>query len=94
MPDTASIMLSHLTSALHEARVFPPPKAFSTHAHISSLASYRKLYRESIAHPDTFCTLPMLSSSCARQTDFAPIAEHLFLRSTIQSSHFSKITQR
>jgi len=41
----------HLTSVSHELRVFPPPKAFSTHAHISSLASYRKLYRESIAHP-------------------------------------------
>src|SRR5437667_718458 len=43
-----------ITSVLHEARVFQPPKEFSKRAHIKSLAQYRKLYNESIKSPDRF----------------------------------------
>jgi acetyl-CoA synthetase len=34
--------------------VFPPAKAFAKSARIASLATYRKLYKESIASPDKF----------------------------------------
>src|ERR1041384_2404732 len=43
-----------ITSVLHENRVFKPSKEFSAHAHIKSLAQYRKLYNESIRSPDKF----------------------------------------
>ena len=43
-----------ITSVLHEKRVFPPTKGFSSRAHIKSLAQYRKLYNESIKSPDRF----------------------------------------
>ncbi|HXT41794.1 MAG TPA: acetate--CoA ligase [Candidatus Angelobacter sp.] len=46
--------LSAITSVLHEKRVFPPSKEFSKRARISSLAQYRKLYRESIRSPEKF----------------------------------------
>ncbi len=44
----------NLTSMLHEERVFPPSKDFSSKAHIKSLAHYRKLYQESIQNPEKF----------------------------------------
>src|SRR5947208_2621203 len=43
-----------ITSVLHEKRVFPPTREFSSRAHIKSLAQYRKLYNESIKSPDRF----------------------------------------
>src|SRR5438874_8843138 len=43
-----------ITSVLHEKRVFPPTKEFSSRAHIKSLAQYRKLYNESIKSPEKF----------------------------------------
>ncbi len=43
-----------IESVLHEERVFPPPKEFVRRAHIGSLAQYRKLYRDSVEHPDKF----------------------------------------
>ncbi|HVM50834.1 MAG TPA: acetate--CoA ligase, partial [Candidatus Acidoferrum sp.] len=43
-----------IESILQEKRVFPPAKAFAKNAHVQSLAQYRKLYRESIDHPETF----------------------------------------
>src|SRR5437773_3213407 len=43
-----------ITSVLREERVFPPPKDFSSRAHIKSLAQYRKLYNESIRSPEKF----------------------------------------
>src|SRR5438309_1820133 len=43
-----------ITSFLHEKRVFPPTKEFSSRAHIKSLAQYRKLYNESIKSPEKF----------------------------------------
>src|SRR5437016_6060841 len=43
-----------ITSVLHEKRVFPPTKEFSRHAHVKSLAQYRRLYNESIRAPDRF----------------------------------------
>ena len=45
---------TNIESVLQETRVFPPPKAFSRRAHLTSLAQYRKLYRESVASPDKF----------------------------------------
>src|SRR5262245_7175672 len=43
-----------ITSVLHENRVFPPRKEFSSQAQIKSLAEYRKLYNESIRSPEKF----------------------------------------
>src|SRR5437016_9655639 len=43
-----------IASVLQETRVFPPPKEFSSHARLKSLAQYRKLYNESIRSPDKF----------------------------------------
>jgi acetyl-CoA synthetase len=50
----ANEITTNIESILQEARVFPPPKAFSQRAHLKSLAQYRKLYRESIQSPDKF----------------------------------------
>jgi acetyl-CoA synthetase len=50
----ANDISTNIESVLQEARVFPPPKAFSRRAHLKSLAQYRKLYRESIQSPDKF----------------------------------------
>jgi acetyl-CoA synthetase len=44
----------NITSMLHEERVFAPPREFARQAHIKSLAEYRRLYRESIQHPEKF----------------------------------------
>ena len=43
-----------IESVLNEQRVFSPPKGFARHAHLNSLAQYRKLYRESIQSPEKF----------------------------------------
>ena len=43
-----------IESVLNEERLFPPPKEFSKNAHVSSLAEYQKLYRESIDDPEKF----------------------------------------
>jgi acetyl-CoA synthetase len=43
-----------ITSVMQEDRVFPPPKEFSKHAHITSLAQYRRLYKESTTSPEKF----------------------------------------
>src|SRR5215813_13990055 len=45
---------SSIESVLQENRVFRPPPAFSSKAHIKSLATYRKLYKESITAPEKF----------------------------------------
>jgi acetyl-CoA synthetase len=45
---------ANIQSVLREKRVFPPPKAFSKRARISSLAQYRRLYNESIRNPAKF----------------------------------------
>jgi acetyl-CoA synthetase len=50
----ANDISTNIESVLQEARVFPPPKAFSRRAHLKSLAQYRKLYRESIQSPEEF----------------------------------------
>jgi acetyl-CoA synthetase len=44
----------NITSVLHEERIFPPAESFSKRAHITSLAQYRKLYKESIKAPEKF----------------------------------------
>jgi acetyl-CoA synthetase len=46
--------MHNIESILHENRVFNPPREFSERAHITSLAQYRQLYRESVDHPDEF----------------------------------------
>ena len=43
-----------IESVSREHRVFPPAKAFAKSARITSLATYRKLYKESISSPDKF----------------------------------------
>ena len=50
----ANDISSNIESVSQEARVFPPPKAFSRLAQIKSLAQYRKLYNESIRSPEKF----------------------------------------
>src|SRR3989304_925175 len=37
-----------------EAKMFPPPKAFSERAHIRSLDQYRRMYERSIDDPEGF----------------------------------------
>src|SRR6266496_2447538 len=44
----------HITSVLHEERVFRPPKSFAQQAHLNSMTVYRKLYQESIRSPEKF----------------------------------------
>jgi acetyl-CoA synthetase len=45
---------SPITSVLKEARVFPPPPAFSARAHIKSLAEYEKLWNRAKDDPAGF----------------------------------------
>ena len=45
---------SNNESQLKETRVFKPAKEFSQKAHISSMAEYRRLWTESVEHPDKF----------------------------------------
>ena len=45
---------TNMDSLLRENRVFPPPAEFAAKAHISSLAEYESMYRQSIADPETF----------------------------------------
>jgi acetyl-CoA synthetase len=52
MPET--LPATNIESVLQEHRVFQPPKEFAKHAHIKSLAQYRKLYKESISSPEKF----------------------------------------
>jgi acetyl-CoA synthetase len=52
MPETQTP--AGIESILQEQRVFPPPKAFASSAHIKSLEEYRELYRESIEEPEKF----------------------------------------
>ncbi|MGA3179669.1 MAG: acetate--CoA ligase [Verrucomicrobiota bacterium] len=54
MAKTPPIAAENITSMLHEERVFPPSKSFSAHAYVGSEREYRKLYRESIEHPEEF----------------------------------------
>jgi len=43
-----------IESVSREMRVFPPAKAFAKTARISSLATYHKLYKESVTSPEKF----------------------------------------
>jgi acetyl-CoA synthetase len=54
MSDKVQATAVNITSVLHEARVFPPPREFSENAYIKSLSEYRKLYKESILQPEAF----------------------------------------
>ena len=46
--------LANITSMLHEERLFEPPKDFSSKARISTMAQYKKWYRQSIEDPEGF----------------------------------------
>src|SRR5713226_4364875 len=52
MPEKPSS--TNIESILQELRVFAPPREFSKHAHIKSLAEYRKRYKESVTAPEKF----------------------------------------
>jgi acetyl-CoA synthetase len=43
-----------IDSVLQETRRFPPPQEFSRKAHIKSLEEYERMYRQSVADPETF----------------------------------------
>jgi acetyl-CoA synthetase len=43
-----------IESILHEARVFPPPPAFTERARIKTMAEYDALYRRSVDEPEAF----------------------------------------
>ncbi len=45
---------THFSSVLRENRVFPPPEAFATQAHVRSPAEYDALYRQSVEDPEAF----------------------------------------
>jgi acetyl-CoA synthetase len=46
--------MKSIETNLHEYRTFPPAETFAASARIGSMAEYKKLYQESIDHPDTF----------------------------------------
>jgi len=54
MDKTTSPASVNISALQTETRVFPPPKEFSRQARVKSMAEYRKLYRESIDHPEKF----------------------------------------
>src|SRR5580698_318340 len=45
---------ANITSLQQEGRTFPPPREFAAHAHVKSLAQYRKLYNQSVKSPEKF----------------------------------------
>jgi len=47
-------MSENIESVLQEERLFPPPEGFSKQARLKSLAQYQRLYRQSIASPESF----------------------------------------
>ena len=51
MADSSS---DKIESHLIEERVFDPPQAFSSEAHVKSLEEYKRKYRQSIEDPDSF----------------------------------------
>jgi acetyl-CoA synthetase len=46
--------MSEITSILTEKRVFKPNAAFAKNAHVSSLAAYEKIYKDSVKNPEKF----------------------------------------
>lgn len=49
-------MEQKITSLSKEKRVFHPKEPFARRAHIKSMAQYKKMYNESVKHPDKFWT--------------------------------------
>src|SRR5690606_12841548 len=47
-------MADNIQSVLQEKRTFEPSQAFKSKAHISDLAEYQRLYRQSLDEPDKF----------------------------------------
>lgn len=47
-------MSDNITSVLNEDRLFPPPEAFQSQAHIKSTDDYERLWNFSVNHPEEF----------------------------------------
>lgn len=50
----ATVSTTHIESVLKEKRIFKPNQQFSKQAHIKSFAQYKRLYNESVKHPERF----------------------------------------
>lgn len=46
--------IGNIESKLKERRVFKPHRTFATKAHVRSMAEYRRMWRESVQHPEKF----------------------------------------
>ncbi|HPA21066.1 MAG TPA: acetate--CoA ligase [Verrucomicrobiae bacterium] len=46
--------IGNIESRLKERRVFKPHRTFATKAHVRSMAEYRRMWRESVQHPEKF----------------------------------------
>lgn len=46
--------IGNIESKLKERRVFRPHRAFASKAQIRSMAQYRRMWRESVQHPERF----------------------------------------
>jgi acetyl-CoA synthetase len=53
-PTSVRSLSGDIQSSLNEKRLFMPPSEFSSHAHIKSLAEYKRLYAEADRDPETF----------------------------------------
>jgi acetyl-CoA synthetase len=53
-PTSVRSLSGDIQSSLNEKRLFVPPSEFSSHAHIKSLAEYKRLYAEADRDPETF----------------------------------------
>lgn len=49
-----NVVPTNISSWLQEERVFKPSKEFSASAHVKSMAQYKRLWKESIEHPEEF----------------------------------------
>jgi acetyl-CoA synthetase len=54
MPETQVAQQQDIQSVLREARKFDPPKEFSQHARVKSMAEYQKIYDAAAADPEKF----------------------------------------
>lgn len=50
----ATVSTTHIESVLKEKRIVKPNQQFSKQAHIKSFAQYKRLYNESVKHPERF----------------------------------------
>ena len=76
-------MSKNIESHLVEDRVFKPAKEFSRKARISSMAQYRRLYKESIEKPAVFATVMAASPKSPSATSAVRYSRSFF--STVRS---------